>query len=392
MHSDIVALMSPEDERGPETIEWAVSRGLRVIVPPSLILERQAIVLGRRIVDAPSTLFTVDRSPRAWASEDWEVGFFSSGSTNHPKLVCHSWSQLCYTADQYKFLYGVTRHSHILSAHVGTYSFAFIAAILTAVRAGCGFTLDNTKLIKNVVYRMCNSSEIDKLIIIGNPLLFQDLSSCKKPSGLCVMGDSGGAPMSRVSLRQLHERGWDVREGYGPSEAASLTHFDTEGTASSSGTVGKPLPGVREFARNTVAGQILVMQAPNIGCSFSLRGHSVSPWGMVDSGDYVSWDEAGRLRVCGREGDYPVNGIWPRDIVDFLGQHFGVISAAINLPGEDEVFVGLSEGALSESNQRQEMERMREGLVKFVNIESNRIHIRVQKKLHTGKLTLWKSQ
>jgi long-subunit acyl-CoA synthetase (AMP-forming) len=68
-----------------------------------------------------------------------------------------------------------------------------------------------------------------------------------------VLVDSGGAPLGITGISDFRDRGIDVREGYGLTETASLTHFDTEATAASLGTVGTAMRAARPMvipARN----------------------------------------------------------------------------------------------------------------------------------------------
>ena len=73
------------------------------------------------------------------------------------------------------------------------------------------------------------ASSADRLIVLANPVILDQAEpTAALPASVLV--DSGGAPLSVAGISDFRARGVDVREGYGLTETASLTHFDTEAT------------------------------------------------------------------------------------------------------------------------------------------------------------------
>jgi len=117
-----------------------------------------------------------------------------------------------------------------------------------------------------------------------------------RPSAMRYMA-VGGAPVSRHILERAATMGLPVFEGYGLSEAASVTAVNTV-SAHRAGTVGKPLPHVRmKFAAD---GEIMVS-----GSLFSgYLGDDTAGPGAEDflpTGDIGHLDDDGFLHITGRK-------------------------------------------------------------------------------------------
>ena len=62
--------------------------------------------------------------------------------------------------------------------------------------------------------------------------------------------------------------------------------------------------------------------------------------GWIGTGDVGTVDTHGRLRLLGRTGDQLLAGLWPRDILDALGEVLGARTASI-VPAADSLGIQL---------------------------------------------------
>jgi len=159
--------------------------------------------------------------------------------------------------------------------------------------------------------------------------------------GDSVLFDSGGAPLSTTALNLFRERHGDLREGYGLTETASLTHFDTEGSERSIGTVGGPMPNVKVRFTHKQSTTRLELSSPNAGRRLLVSGEVMPPGDWLNTGDNAIIDQEGRLRILGRSDDARIQGLWPRDTLDAIGPILGSRCALVQHPSESSVQISL---------------------------------------------------
>ena len=112
---------------------------------------------------------------------------------------------------------------------------------------------------------------------------------------------SGGAPLGERLAHFLRGAGITVLEGYGLTEASGAVTVNRPGRIKV-GTVGQPLPGVT--VRIAPDGQIHV-KGPGLFAGYwrndAATGAALDPDGWLATGDVGALDEAGFLRVTGRQ-------------------------------------------------------------------------------------------
>ncbi len=250
----------------------------------------------------------------------WDVAMFSSGSTTGiPSGYGFTRDQLDAVTAWYQTIYRVTADSAIVTALPAHYNFTFVAGVLLAARVGAHLHISGSaEHVLGDAARLAAGA--DRLVVLANPVILDQVTPNRRlPDN--VMIDSGGAALSTTAIMDYREHGIDVREGYGLTETASLTHFDAEPAVASLGTVGAAMPGAHATINVQTGKPIIELSSPSIGIPLDLLEPLAG--GTLRTTDVGSIDDHGRLRLLGRYDDEPINGIWPRDTLDILGPLLG---------------------------------------------------------------------
>lgn len=154
----------------------------------------------------------------------------------------------------------------------------------------------------------------------------------------------GGASMPQALLKTWHERGVDIVQGYGLTEAApNVLCLPPEHARRKLGYAGKPYPHVEVKLRDPETGQDLIGAARG---ELAVRGPSVFPgyWrneeatrrafadGWLLTGDIAERDGEGFYRICDRVKDMFISGgenVYPAEIESVLHDHPQVVEAAV---------------------------------------------------------------
>ena len=154
----------------------------------------------------------------------------------------------------------------------------------------------------------------------------------------------GGAPMPEALLETWHERGVEIVQGYGLTEAApNVLCLPPEDAARKRGFAGKPYPHVDVALRDTenrrlldgVAEGELLVKGPNVFAGY-WRNREATEAAFADgwllTGDVASRDEEGYYRIVGRTKDMVISGgenVYPAEIENVLHEHPAVKEAAV---------------------------------------------------------------
>lgn len=164
-----------------------------------------------------------------------------------------------------------------------------------------------------------------------------DLSSLR----LAVVG---GAPMPESLLRTWHERGVEIVQGYGLTEAApNVLCLPPEDAGRKLGYAGKPYPHVDVALRDVEAGVLLVgaatgelvVRGPNVFAGYWGNPEGTAAAfadGWLRTGDLAERDEEGYYRIVGRLKELVISGgenVYPAEIEDVLHAHPAVAEAAV---------------------------------------------------------------
>jgi fatty-acyl-CoA synthase len=192
-----------------------------------------------------------------------------------------------------------------------------------------------------------------------------DLSSLR----LAVVG---GAPMPEALLETWVERGIEIVQGYGLTEAApNVLCLPTEDARRKLGFAGKPYPHVDVALRDADTGTLLdgpatgelVVKGPNVFPGY-WRNEEATAAAFADgwllTGDVAERDPDGFYRIAGRIKDMVISGgenVYPAEIEDVLHGHPAVLEAAIvGVPDERwgeacAAFVVLRPGATATEDE-----------------------------------------
>jgi fatty-acyl-CoA synthase len=164
-----------------------------------------------------------------------------------------------------------------------------------------------------------------------------DLSSLR----LAVVG---GAPMPESLLETWMERGVEIVQGYGLTEAApNVLCLPPEDARRKLGFAGKPYPHVDVALRDPDGGGLLdgpavgelVVRGPNVFAGYWRNPEateSAFAEGWLLTGDIAERDREGFYRIAGRIKDMVVSGgenVYPAEIEDVLSDHAAVLEAAV---------------------------------------------------------------
>ncbi len=149
----------------------------------------------------------------------------------------------------------------------------------------------------------------------------------------------GGAPMPEALLDVWAERGIEIVQGYGLTEAApNVLCLPPEDARRKAGYAGKPYPYVE--CDLSADGELLV-RGPNVFPGYWRNGKATANAfrdGWLLTGDMAERDDEGNYRIRGRLKDMVVSGgenVYPAEIEAVLHEHPAVTDAAvIGVPDE----------------------------------------------------------
>ena len=154
----------------------------------------------------------------------------------------------------------------------------------------------------------------------------------------------GGAPMPESLLELWHERGVEIVQGYGLTEAApNVLCLPPEDATRKRGYAGRPYPYVDVALRDPESGELvegvgegeLVVRGPNVFPGY-WRNEQATAAAFADgwllTGDIADRDAEGDYRIVGRLKDMVISGgenVYPAEIEGVLHEHAAVAEAAV---------------------------------------------------------------
>ncbi|MEU0236086.1 class I adenylate-forming enzyme family protein [Nocardiopsis sp. NPDC006198] len=312
----------------------------------------------------------------------WDVAFYTSGSTGTPRLYAFTLDQLTTVVNWYAAIYRLTADSVVITSMPATYNFTAVAGVLAAAMTGASLHLgaDSSVVLDHA---RTLAARHDRCVVLANPVVLQHARPGRRlPSNVLI--DSGGAPLSATAITRFRETVADLREGYGLTETASLTHFDAEGTPDSLGTVGGPLPECAATTAPSSAAPVVSVSGPAVGRQLTADGALGPTQTRLVTTDLGRVDSAGRLRLLGRSDDLAVGGLWPREVLDAIGPVLGTRCALVRHPAPDRITVRLldAENPLS-------VDRLRRRVGVLTGLPAHAVQVDVEQPrslLHSHKL------
>jgi fatty-acyl-CoA synthase len=169
----------------------------------------------------------------------------------------------------------------------------------------------------------------------------------------------GGAPMPEALLGVWHDRGVDVVQGYGLTEAApNVLCLPPEDAVRKAGWAGKPYPHVD--VRLSAEGELQV-RGPNVFLGYWRNPEATAEVlvdGWLRTGDVAERDDEGFYRIKGRLKDMYISGgenVYPAEVESVLYEHDAIADAAVvGVPDERWGEVGIAfvvaDGSTSEED------------------------------------------
>jgi fatty-acyl-CoA synthase len=157
----------------------------------------------------------------------------------------------------------------------------------------------------------------------------------------------GGAPMPLALLETWRERGVEIVQGYGLTEAApNVLCLPPEDAVRKAGYAGKPYPQVEVSLSDE---HELLVRGPNVFAGY-WRNPEATAATMVDgwlrTGDLAERDDEGYYRISGRLKEMYISGgenVYPAEVEDALLSLEGVADAAVlGVPDERWGEVGVA--------------------------------------------------
>jgi len=154
----------------------------------------------------------------------------------------------------------------------------------------------------------------------------------------------GGASMPVSLLDRWHERGVEVVQGYGLTEASpNVFCLGPEDASTHVGSVGKPYAHVQVALRDVATGDLvadagrgeILVRGPNVfpgywNDSLATTGTFIDGW--LRTGDVADRDAAGYYWICGRNKEMYVSGgenVYPSEVERVLCLHPDILEAAV---------------------------------------------------------------
>jgi fatty-acyl-CoA synthase len=143
----------------------------------------------------------------------------------------------------------------------------------------------------------------------------------------------GGAPMPDALLEVWHERGVDVVQGYGLTEAApNVLCLPPEDAVRKIGWAGKPYPHVDVRLSDE---EELQVRGPNVFAGYWRNPEATADVlvdGWLRTGDIAERDDEGFYRIKGRLKDMYISGgenVYPAEVESVLHEHPAVADTAV---------------------------------------------------------------
>ncbi len=247
-------------------------------------------------------------TPRvACAADDQAVVVFTSGSSGTPKGVVLSHRNLLSNVAQVAGRIGFGRDDKVLNALPMFHAFGLMGGFLLPVINGIPVFLYPSPLhystVPVIAYNW-NATAIFGTSVFYNGYARRATPSAFRSLRLVVAGAARVAPAVRELW--MEKFGLRILEGYGVTECSPVVAVNTP-VSNRSGTVGRLLPGMQmrleHIPGRDDAGRLMV-QGPNVMLGYlkaDQPGVLQQPQdGWYDTGDIVSLDQAGHLRIHGR--------------------------------------------------------------------------------------------
>jgi fatty-acyl-CoA synthase len=284
-------------------------------------------------------------SPQSVSGEDALLLVYTSGTTGKPKgaLLTHAncfWTNLSFDVST-----GISGEDVVLQVlpqfHCGGWNVQALLAWWKGATVVLERTFDAERCLELIAQKRVTTTmgvPANYLFMAQSPAFAHtDLSSLRK----AVVG---GAPMPVALLETWRERGVEIVQGYGLTEAApNVLCLPPEDAVRKAGWAGKPYLHVDVALRDPESGELLdgaasgelVVRGPNVFPGYWRNAEATAEAfadGWLLTGDVAERDAEGYYRISGRLKDMYISGgenVYPAEIEGVLHELDGVDDAAV---------------------------------------------------------------
>jgi fatty-acyl-CoA synthase len=289
-----------------------------------------------------------DCPPGTVSANDPLLLVYTSGTTGKPKGALLTHANCFWTNVGFDVATGVAGDDVVLQVlpqfHCGGWNVQALLALWKGARTVLERAFDAERCLELIERKRVTT-------LMGVPANYQFMAQSPRFAETDVSSLRravvGGAPMPLSLLETWRDRGVEIVQGYGLTEAApNVLCLPPEDAVRKAGYAGKPYPGV-EVALSE-AGELLV-RGPNVFAGYwrneqATRDAFVDGW--LRTGDVAERDEEGNYRISGRLKDMYISGgenVYPAEVEDVLLALDGVDDAAVvGVPDERWGEVGIA--------------------------------------------------
>ena len=283
--------------------------------------------------------------PVTVADDDGLLLVYTSGTTGRPKGALLTHANCFWTNLSFDRVAGLTDDDVVLAVlpqfHCGGWNVQPLLAWWKGARVVLEPSFDAARALELIAERRVTTMmgvPANYLFMANEPgFANADLSSLRR----AVVG---GAPMPEALLEIWHERGVEIIQGYGLTEAApNVLCLPPEDATRKRGFAGKPYPHVDVALRNPGTGRNveglgegeLVVRGPNVFSGYWRDADATAAAfadGWLLTGDVAARDEEGYYRIVGRLKDMVISGgenVYPAELENVLHEYPAVAEAAV---------------------------------------------------------------
>jgi len=280
-----------------------------------------------------------------------QVIFFTSGTTNHPKGVCHKFETLLANADAFNRCTGLGESVRMLHVMPNGYMAGLLNTFLSPIMAGGSVVLGDVFDVRSALdfWRTAERGDVNAMWL--TPTMVATVTALCRDDTISDWARKnlryvfvGTAPLHAATRMAFYERlGVDCLESYGMTECMFVS-VNPPTMPNPSHSVGLLLPGVEAEARGSDGTVLPVGQEGDLWLrsAYMLDGYldetsglpvsAVNMDGWLDTGDIGRLDVDGRMTITGRRKDLIIHGgtnVSPKVVEDVLLGFPGVNDAAV---------------------------------------------------------------